>query len=330
MELISIIDCDLCVTLPDNEEVLDPPLPETWGRLTTILVKGSWQMRWFPAPVSYSSHDIEEIRVCRACGTHYHYHQIHDPNFGEPLPPETKWLLWRIGPDFARTYISQMGPDGVVVELDGGWLEQRYETIIELLRRDILRAPDLHIKEYMVESLYRHYVGDQDWESLNAVLIACPDPAVSVYVVCRILEVINPGGAVRFYSPTQFNTVGALLGAEPTREPLLVAVLAEGLSAEGQILRFFLGKKEPVNVSRVAMHALRDDVPRQSLAPAVRALAVELQRPDSTSWWRETARDLLIEYVGTAPDKSKDVLKTLVGGTDEVLAVRRHCQTQLE
>lgn len=330
MELISIIDCDLCVTLPDNEEVLDPPLPETWGRLTTILVKGSWQMRWFPAPVSYSSHDIEEIRVCRACGTHYHYHQIHDPNFGEPLPPETKWLLWRIGPDFARTYISQMGPDGVVVELDGGWLEQRYDAIIELLRRDLLRAPDLPIKEYMVESLYRHYVGNQDWQSLKAVLIDCPDLVVGVYVARRIFEVIEPDSAVRFYSPTQFNTVNALLGADPTREPLLVAALARGLSAQGQILRYFLGKKEPVNVSSVAMHVLQEDVPGQNLAPAVPALAAELQQPDSTSWWRETARDLLIEYVGTEPDRAKDVLDALDSDTDEARAVRRHCQTQLE
>ncbi len=315
-ELISIVDCDLCVTLAPDQKVLDLPLPETWGRLSTILYRGSWEQSWSPDPARCASAlDIEEVRVCRACGTHYHYRQVHDSHFGEPRPPETEWYLERLPPTHARRFVRQADPGGAVQHLDGGWLEQRYETILGLLHRDLSRAPDWRIKRYMVASLFFHYLGTQDWEGLKAALVDHPDPAVGVYVAYWILAVADPGP-----------DISALRWAEPTREPLLVGVLAGGLSERGQSLGFTAGEEEPIAVSAMAMRTLRTYVPRQSLAPAVPALAAALQRADDSRGWREAARDLLIEYVGAAPERASEVLEALEGGSDETFTVRAHCQ----
>jgi len=331
VELISIVDCDLCVTLPPDQKVRDLPLPGTWGRLSTILVRGGWEERWSTDPARYASAlDIEEVRVCRSCGTHYHYRQDYDSHSGEPQEPETDWYLRRLKPTDARAYyLDHTGLNGVVEHLDGGWLDQRYGTIIGLLRRDLARAPDWQVKRYMVDSLYMHYVDDQDWEGLRATLIDCPDPAVGVYVADRIFLATDPENpARRLASSTRYwDNVSALLGAEPTREPLLVAVLAGGLSAQGLILKYFMTGWEPVAVAGYAMHTLRTYVPRQSLAPAIPALAAELQRPGSARrWLQERVRDLLMEYVGAAPERAKEVLEALAGDTDEALAVRTYCQ----
>ncbi len=333
MELISIVDCDLCVTLPPDQHVpeWELPLPETWGRLSTILARRDWDDRWSPDLARYASAlDIEEVRVCRACGTHYHYRQVDDHHSGEPRPSETDWYLRRLTPRDARDYVDHTGRNGVVEHLDGGWLDQRYETIIGLLRRDLPRASDLQVKGYIVHSLYTHYVDDQDWEGLRATLIDCPDPAVGVYVASIIFLQTDPEHLGRLARGWTFgDKVSAILRAEPVRERLLVAVLAEGLSAQGQMLRFHyrLGtKQEPVAVAGEAMQTLRTYVPRKSLAPAIPALAVALQRPDTTAWWRETARDLLIKYVGTARKRAKEVLEAVVGDIDEALAVRTHCE----
>jgi hypothetical protein len=334
MELISIVDCNLCVTLPPDQHVpeWELPLPETWGRLSTILARRDWDDRWSPDLAHYASAlDIEEVRVCRACGTHYHYRQVHDPHFSEPRKPETDWYLSRLAPTDARAYyIDHTGPTGVVEHLDGGWLDQQYETIIGLLRRDLPRAPDLQLKRYIVQSLYTHYVDDQDWEGLRATLIDWPDPAVGVYVASMIFFQTDPEHLGRLAPGWTFgDKVSAILRAEPARERLLVAVLAEGLSAQDQMLRFHSrsgSNQEPVAVAGVAMQTLRTYVPRKSLASAVSALAAALQRPDSTAWWRETARDLLIKYVEASPEMAKEVLEALVGDSDEARAVRTHCQ----
>jgi hypothetical protein len=333
MELISIVDCELCVTLPHSQEVVAVPVPETWGRLATILFREDWQKPWSPDLARYPSApdflDLEEVRVCRSCGTHYHYRQIHDPHSGEPRPSQTDRYLLRITPTHARAYVSHMGPDGVVEYLDGGWLDQRYETLIGLLRRDLPRAPDLQIKKHIVDSLYAHYMDGQDWKGLKATLINSPDPAVGVSVASRIFHETHPDNLGRRLasSTTYWDDLSALLRAEPTREPLLVAVLAKGLSAPGQILTYFPGSMwRPAGVFWIAMRALRYDVPRQSLVPAIPALAAELQRPGSAGWWREAARDLLIKYVGAAKKRAKEVLEALAGDSDEARTVRAYCQ----
>jgi hypothetical protein len=348
VDLISIVDCDLCVTLAPRQKVLDLPLPETWGRLATILGRRGWEEHWSPDPAYYASAlDIREIRVCRACGTHYYYRQDHDHHSGEPRPAETDWYLWRITPSEARDcYIDHTGPNGVVEHLDGGWLDRRYQTIIGLLRRDLPRAPDLQTKEYMLTSLYAHYVGNRDWEGLRATLIDYPDPAVGVFAASMIFWATHPDHPIRrlVSIPRSKDDVGALVRAEPARKRLLVAVLAEGLSAQGQmlpvyhggergpvgfsgVLRFhYGGEREPVGVSGVAMRTLRTYVPRNSLAPAIRALAAALQQPGSAREWREAARGLLMKYVGAAPRRAREVLKALAGDSDEALAVRTHCQ----
>lgn len=315
MELISIVDCDLCVALPPDQKVSELPLPEIWGRLSTILYSGSWEQRWSPDPARRASAlDVEEVRFCRACGTHYHYRQVHDSHFGEPRSPETEWYLERLPPSHARRFVRQVDPDGAVQLLDGGWLERRYETILGSLRRDLSRAPDGRIKRYMVDSLFFHYLGTQDWEGLKAALVDHPDPAVGVYVAYWILAVADPGP-----------DMSALRWAEPTREPLLVGVLAGGLSEHGQSLGFTAGE-EPIAVSAMAMRTLRTYVPRQGLAPAVPALAAALQRADSSRGWREAARDLLVEYVGAAPERAREALGALDGDSNETLTVRAHCQ----
>jgi hypothetical protein len=332
MELISIVDCDLCVTLPPEQKVWDLPLPETWGRLSTILVKGGWEGReaWSTDPARYTSAlDIEEVRVCRSCRTHYYYHQAHDPHFGEPQDSETDWHLRRLTPADARDYyLDHTDHNGVVEHRDGGWLDRQYETIIGLLRRDLPRAPDWQIKRYMVDSLYAHYIGNQDWEGLRATLIDFPDPAVGVYVAARIFWAIDPENPGRRMASTTtyWDNVSAIVGVEPTREPLLVAVLAGGLSAQGQSLGFS-DREEPVAVSGMSRHTLLNCVPPESLAPAIPALAAELQRLGSASMWlRERVRDFLIGYVGDAPERAKEMLEALAGDTDEELAVRTHCQ----
>jgi hypothetical protein len=330
VELISIVDCDLCVKLPLYQKVWDLPLPETWTRLSTILVMADSEKRWFPPPArNPDALDFEEVRVCRSCGTHYHYSQVHDPHFGEPREPETFWTLRRVTATEARAVLGHTGRDGVVEHLDGGWLDRQYETILGLLRGDLTRAPDLQVKKHMVDSLYEHYVGDQDWEGLRATLIECPDPAVGVYAARRIFDESDASGLTRHFSPRHFDNVSSILRADPTREQLLVAVLAGGLSRPGQLLAHFTLGWEPAGVSGIAMHTLRTYVPRQSLAPAIRALAAELQRPAELGWWREAARDLLMEYVGAAPERANEVLEAVAGDTDEALAVRTLCQSCL-
>lgn len=337
MGLISIVDCALCVTLPTDQHVpeWELPLPETWGHLSTILVRRDWNDPWSPDLARYSSAldiNIEQIRVCRACGTHYHYRQAHDAHFGEPRKPETDWYLRRLTPTDARTYyLDQRGLNGVVEHLDGGWLAQHYESIIGLLRRDLARAPDWQIERHIVDSLYMHYVDNQDWEGLKATLVDCPDPAVGVYVVDRIFLALDPENPARGLASSPFrywDNVSALLAAEPTREPFLVAVLAGGLSARGQIMKLFLypTRWEPVTVVGYAMNTLRTYAPRRSLGPAIPALAEALQRAESSRWLRERVRDLLVEYVGTTRERAKEVLKPLTGNSDEALAVRAHCQ----
>jgi hypothetical protein len=336
MELISIVDCALCVALLPDQHVQDweLPLPETWGRLETILVRRGWEKRWYPPPAP-DVLDFEEIRVCRACGTHYHYRQVYDSHSGEPRAPETDWYLSRLTPTGARAYyIDHTNLNGVVEHLDGGWLVQHYQTIIELLRRDFLRTPDLQLKGYMVGSLYEHYVSNQDWEGLRSTLIDCPDPGVGVYVASMIFFQTDPEHWGRRLSSTWTlgDKVRAILRAEPARERLLVTVLAQGLSAQGQMQRFhytLVARHEPVAVAVEAMKTLRTYVPRNSLAPAIPSLTAELQRSGSTSWWREGARDLLIKYVGATRKRAKEVLKALVGDSQEALAVRTHCQTLL-
>lgn len=337
MELISIVDCDLCVTLLPDQHVSEweLPLPETWGHLLTILVRKDWDQPWSPDLARYSSAldiDIEQIRVCHACGTHYHYRQDHDPHFGEPHEPETDWYLRRLTPTDARAYyLDQTSLNGVAEHLDGGWLAQQYEIIIGLLHRDLSRAPDWQIERHIVDSLYMHYVDDQNWEGLRATLINCPDPAVSVYVADRIFLAIDPKNPARGLTSSSFrywDNVRSLLAAEPAREPLLVAVLAGGLSAQGQIMKLSLypTKWEPVTVAGYAMNTLRAYVPRRRLAPAIPALIAVLQRADSARWLRGKGRDLLIEYVGTTRKRAKEVLKALIGDSDEARAVRDHCQ----
>jgi hypothetical protein len=334
MELISIVDCDLCVALPSDQHIpeWELPLPETWGRLSTILGRRDWDERWSTDLAHYASAlEFEEIRVCRACGTHYHYRQIHDHHSGEPRPSETEWYLSRLTPTGARDYyLDPTSPNGVVEHLDDEWPDQGYKTIIGLLRRDLSRAPDWQIERYIVDSLYVHYVDVQDWEGLRSTLLDYPDPAVSVYVADRIFLALDPENPARRLTSSSkyWDNLSALLAAEPTRKPFLVAALAGGLSAPGQIMKFFRypPRWEPVSVAGYAMNTFRTSVPRQSLAPAVGALAAALQKPDSTPWWREAARDLLIKYVGAARKRAKEVLKTLAGDTDEALAVRTHCQ----
>lgn len=325
MELISIVDCDLCVTLPLRQTVWewDLPIPETWRRLSTILVRGDWNEHWSRPPArNPDALEFEELRVCCSCGTYYHFRQQHDHHSGEPRASETWWDLWRITLSEARAFLSHTGLNGVVEHLDDGWLNRRYKTIIELLHRDLSRAPDLQIKKYMVDQLCARYVDDQDWEGLRATLIESPDPAVGVYVVRQLLDASDASG------PTG-RKVSAMLAAEPTRKRLLVTVLAEGLSRPGQLLASFTLGWQPAAVSGIAMHTLRYEVPRRSLAPAIPALAAQLQLPGSAVWWREAARDLLIEYVGAAPKRANKVLEALAGDTDEALAVRTHCQSCL-
>ncbi|GAB4578010.1 MAG: hypothetical protein Fur0022_07420 [Anaerolineales bacterium] len=335
VDLISIVACNLCVTLPADQIVSELPLPEAWGRLATVLVRRDWSEPWSPELTRYPSAldiGIEQVRVCRACGTHYHYRQSHDPHFGEPRAPETDWHLQRLTPTEARVhYIDQTFPSGEVQPLDGGWLAQRYETIIGLLRRDLPHSPNWQIERYIVNSLYMHYVYDQDWEGLRAALLDYPDPAVGVYVADRIFAALDPKNPARAWAPSSFkywDHLSALLAAEPTREAQLVAVLAGGLSASGRIMNLFLypTRWEPVPVAGYAMNTLQTYVPRQSLAPAIPALAAVLQLPGSTVRRREAARDLLIEYVGAASERAKEVLGALTGDNDEALAIRTHCQ----
>lgn len=335
MDLISIVDCGLCLTLPRDEKVEALPLPEAWAHLTTILARRGWGEPWSADLTRFSSAldvDLEQIRVCRACGTHYHYHQFHEPHFSEPREPETDWFLRRLTPTDARVhYLDRTGPDGVVEHLDGGWLEERYETIIELLRRDLPRAPDWQIERHVVEALYMYSVDRHDWEGLRATLIDHPDRAYGVYVADRMFSAIDPEHPARGLASSlkYLDDASALLAAEPTREPLLVAVLAAGLSAQGQIMQLFLypTRWEPVTVASYAMCALRTHGPRRGLAPAIAALAKELERPNPG--WREMARDLLMEYLGAAPERANEVLAALVGDTPETLAVRTFCQARV-
>jgi hypothetical protein len=198
--------------------------------------------------------------------------------------------------------------------------------MIELLRRDLSRAPNLPIKTHMVRSLYTHYVSGQDWDGLRAALINDPDQAVGVYVASRMFEAIDPQHpGRRLASSTRYwDDVSAMLTAEPAREPLLVAALAAGLSAQGPSLDSAGG--DPKAVFAAALRTLCAYVPQPSLAPAVPALAAALQRAGPSAAWREAARDLLIAYVGATPDRAKAVLAALAGAAGETLAVRAHCE----
>jgi|LNFM01.2.fsa_nt_gb hypothetical protein len=333
MELISIVDCALCLTLMPEQRVLQAPLPEAWGRLSRVLIKGGWERQdcWSADAGRYASAvDIEEIRSCRACGTHYHYRQDHDPHSGEPQQAETDWVLRRLAITDARAHCAGHADRERVMEaLDAGWLAQRYEGIIGLLCRDLARAPDLQIKAYMVESLYQHYVSIRDWEGFRRTLLDCSDPAVAVYSARRFIVSMAPDHPGRGFASAApyWNNVDAMCAADATRVSHLVAVLAGGLSAHGEMLHSVSDTQEPGPVSLVAMRTLRTDVPRDNLTPALAALAAQLQGTVGSTWWRETARDLLIRYVGTQQARAQQVLAVGIGAGDEASAVRAHCQS---
>jgi hypothetical protein len=165
----------------------------------------------------------------------------------------------------------------------------------------------------MMSSLYEHYVFEGDWNGLRATLLDTADPGVRVYTAHNLLR-------------DHRASVKALLSGDRAREELLVRVLAKGLSQTGEILEFFTTDYKPAAVSCIALHGLRFGVPRQSLAPAIEALAAELMESDKALWWREGVRDLLIEYVESSRERAKEVLKAPAGDTDEALAVRTHCE----
>lgn len=314
--LISIVDCDLCIALPVREYMSAPPLPDTWTRLSTVAT----------LTLSSDAGDCDEVRVCPSCGTYYHYSQIHDPHFGEPLPPTTDWYLRRITPHYARGLLRHARPQGVSAPSPLESLEERFPTIIELVSRDLARAPNLHIKKYMVDSLYDHFVlKERDWDGLRTTLIEQSDPAVQVYVARLLFE-----DTEHPFSDSRRDAAKTLLAAEPTRKKLLVAVLANGLSQKGQFLMAFTGAGyEPAGVFGMAMYALRYVVPRRSLGTATSGLIALLQPSSENDWWREAARDLLVGYVGQNRLRAKKILEATAPDTAEALAVREHCQKLL-
>jgi hypothetical protein len=289
-------------------------LPDTWTRLSTVAT----------LPTS-DAEDCEEVRVCPSCGTYYNYSQVHDHHSSEPRPAETNWYLSRITPHHARAYLRNARPQGASAPSPQESLEEQYPTIIELLSRDLARAPNLHVKKYMVDSLYDHFVlKEQDWNGLRTTLIDQSDPAVRVYVARLLFE--DTGHP---FSESRRDAAKTLLAAEPTRKKLLVAVLADGLSQKGQFLMGFTCGYEPAGVFGMAMHALRYVVPRQNLAPAVSGLITLLQQSSNAGWVREAARDLLVGYVGQNRLRAKKVFEATAHATEEARAVREHCQKLL-
>lgn len=303
-ELISIVDCKLCAEILTWQHVWEPP--ELWDRLLTI---GILEPGFGSEPG-----DRKELRVCPHCGTHYHWNQVYDSRLSEPGPPTTEWYLSRVTPHDACALLGQITSRGVPdSQAPGDSSDPRSPTSIETLHRDLARAPNLHIKKYIMDSLCEHYVFEGDWNGLRATLLDTADPGVRVYTAYRLLD----GNS---------DSVKALLSGDRARKKLLVRVLAEGLSQKGEILVRLWTDYEPAAVSGFSLHELRYGVPRQSLAPAIKELAAQLMELGLAPWWRERVRDLLIEYVGSSRKRAKKVLEVLAGDTDEALAVRTHCQ----
>lgn len=320
-ELMSIVDCKLCAEIPASQHVGEPsPLPETWERLWTIDILESG----FGAGAG----DREELRVCRDCGTAYHWKQVHDPRFGEPGPPTTEWFLSRVTPHYARHLLSRMAFRAVTTNqvLDDS-SETYHPVSIESLARDLARAPNLHIKNYMMGSLLTHYVFDGDWNGLKEVLIDTADPSVRVHAAYQLLHQYFDDFTLR----TDFvSSVRNLLSPGQAREDLLIEVLADGLSQTGEILDYFTSRGyQPASVSGIALRGLRG-VPTPRLGPAIKALTAELTKSEYAAWWREAVRDLLIEYVGRARERAEEVSDLVAGETEEAMAVRTHCQRCLE
>jgi hypothetical protein len=306
-ELISIVDCKLCAEIPTWQHVWEPP--EVWNRLLTIGI--------LEPGFGSTSGDREELRACPDCGTHYNWNQVYDPRFSEPGPPTTEWYLSRVTPHYARALLGRITSQGVPdSQASGDSFDPRSPTWIEALHRDLVRAPNLHIKKYIMDSLYEHYVFEGDWNGLRATLIDTADPGVRVYTAYRLFDANS-------------DSVKALLSDDRAREELLVRVLAEGLSQKGEILVRFSTDYEPAAVSGFALHELRYGVPRQSLGPAIEELAAQLMKPGLALWWRERVRDLLIEYIGSSPERAKEVLDCIAGESEEAMAVRMHCQGAL-
>lgn len=308
---ISIVDCGLCAELLTRHHLRALPLPEAWARLDTIAT-------FEPGPGPGTDlGDREEVRMCRSCGTYYEYRYVYDPS--DILRAEsTDWFLSRITPQQARAVLSDTGPYGVAARSQREPLDRRYATLIELLCRDLARAPNPHIRKYMVDSLYEHYLLEElGWNGLKATLIDPPDPAVRVYAASCLLR-------------DGRKAAKRLLSRAPRREQLLVAVLADGLSQNGEILWRFTLEYNPAAVSGIAMHTLRYVVSPRKLAAAIPALAKLLEGSSYERWWREAARDLVVGYVGKDRARAEHVLPVAGAGTEEALAVRRHCQAQLE
>ncbi|HEU4388525.1 MAG TPA: hypothetical protein VFV34_12055, partial [Blastocatellia bacterium] len=243
-------------------------------------------------------------------------------------PSTTDWYLQRITPHRARAFLLRdTRPQGPSAPSQHEWFEKRYSTIIELVCRDLARAPNLHVKKYMVDSLYDHFVlKEQNWDRLRETLLDQPDPAVRVYVARSLLEDVYPANPL---FEGRSHAARALLAAEPTREKLLVAVLADGLSQKQKFIMMFTSGYEPVAVAGIAMYALQNVVPRQNLAAAVSGLITELQHCSSEGWWREAARDLLIGYVGQDRARAREIIEATAPGTAEALAVCDHCRKLL-
>lgn len=301
-DLVSIVDCKLCAEIPAWQHEWEQP--EVWDRLLTVGI--------LPPGFGYEPGDREELRICSDCRTHYEWKQVYDSRLGEPGPPTTEWYLIRVTPHKAGVLLGQIPSPGA----PGGSFDPRSPALIEVLHRDLARASNLHIKKYMMDTLYEHYVFEGDWDGLRAMLMDSADPGVRVYTAYRLLY----GNG---------DTVKALLGGDRTRQALPVRVLGEGLTQQGEILFFLWSEYKSYPVSGFSLHQLRYGVPKHRLGPAVQALAAELMETASATWWREAVRDLLIGYVGASRKKAKQVLKALAGDTAEAIAVRTRCQAML-
>jgi hypothetical protein len=211
---ISIADCPICARFPQkvSEDIRESAPKLIPAELNELLVVLEIDDESTPAYCTSTT----RLLKCPKCGTHYYYNHYDDDgqHFMDPTsdditvrrydPVTALAFLDRIAAGAGDTLPNALGQMARAFSEGGGVpstsiaaarqnqlasaaraeaaeLRGRYDSLMEDLAGAIMRTGlDWQIKRYAVESLCLHFLAAGNWDSLNRLLLANPDPVVRV------------------------------------------------------------------------------------------------------------------------------------------------------
>jgi hypothetical protein len=293
----SIADCEICARIPQkiaqeiNAAIPNIIPPEVDRLLAVIEVEDD------STPAYCIS--ITRLLKCPVCGTYYYYNHYDDDgqHFMDPTcdeisirrydPLTAMSFLERLtagadnalpssfgqlkkafaegtGPPTSRAAGSGQSEKDQAVQNELDELRSRYDELVTGLIDILLhRSLDGQIKAYAIESLYYHFLSQDDWGSLSAVLLKHADPVVRVSTARLVIEIATGDAPVIDLVHTTRNLRKSLEAeiAQKSHMDELVGVLLEAaLSGVGTVLEYDQGfgssKYYPTDIRYVALYGL--------------------------------------------------------------------------